>query len=225
MERLAALGEISTTIAHEIRNPLAAISLNLQYLSGHLQIPQTHHEILQDIQQGVTIIQNIVSEILDFARVAPPAFKTTDIHKVLDNSLTYVKRELDQAGIQVRKEYSAAPPYVVIDANQMVQVFVNLLSNAKDAMDSGGTLFIRTSYAENKVEIQIEDTGKGISKHNLSKIFNPFFTTKANGIGLGLAIVLRILEQHHAEIKVESDVGVGTKYAIKLSSTPEYKPI
>jgi PAS domain S-box-containing protein len=224
MERLAALGEISTTIAHEIRNPLSSISLNLQYLSRHLQIPETLLQIFQNIRQGVTIIQNIVSGILDFARLAPPAFKTTDIHRVLENSLNYVKVELELAGIEVRKEYMATRPNAVMDPNQMVQVFVNLLSNAKDAMDGGGTLFIRTTCDGNSVEVQIEDTGKGIPQQNLAKIFNPFFTTKANGIGLGLAIVLRILEQHQAEIKVESEVDVGTKCAIKLSATPEYEP-
>jgi two-component system NtrC family sensor kinase len=161
---------------------------------------------------------------LDYARLAPPAFKTTNIHKVLDNSLTYVKQELEQAGIQVNREFSATQPNVLIDPNQMVQVFVNLLSNAKDAMDGGGELFIRTLSDEKNMEIQIEDTGKGIQQHNLAKIFNPFFTTKANGIGLGLAIVLRILEQHHAEIRIESEMGVGTRCAIQLSFTPECEP-
>jgi PAS domain S-box-containing protein len=224
MERLAALGEISATIAHEIRNPLASICLNLQYLSTHLQIPQTSRRIFEKIQQGVTIIQNIVSGILDFARLAPPSFKTTNINKVLENSLTYVKQDLEQAGVHVRKDFSAVQPNVLIDPNQMVQVFVNLLSNAKDAMEGGGQLTIQTSSDDRNVEIRIEDTGKGIAQHNLSKIFNPFFTTKANGIGLGLAIVLRILEQHHAEIQVESEAGAGTRCIVKLSFTPEFEP-
>jgi PAS domain S-box-containing protein len=218
MERLAALGQLSTTIAHEIRNPLGSISLNFQYLSSHLAIPEAQQKTLRSIQQGISRIQNIIRGILDFARPAPLALKMANLHKVLDSSLLSTRHELEQAGIRIEKEYQAASPVLMLDVNLMVQVFINLFLNAKEAMVSGGQLTIRTSSRENALEVQIEDTGMGIPRENFDKIYNPFFTTKTDGIGLGLAVVFRILEQHQAQIQVESQVGKGTKFTIVLPS-------
>jgi signal transduction histidine kinase len=123
---------------------------------------------------------------------------------------------LEQAGVTVKKNYAAVQPEAMIDANQIVQVCVNLFLNARAAMGSGGQLTISTISRENSLQVQIEDTGEGISPENLKKIYDPFFTTRTNGSGLGLAVVLRILEQHHAPICVESKIGAGTKFTIKL---------
>jgi signal transduction histidine kinase len=155
---------------------------------------------------------------LDFARPAPLALKMANLHKVLDSSLLSTRHELEQAGIRIEKEYQAASPVLMLDVNLMVQVFINLFLNAKEAMVSGGQLTIRTSSRENALEVQIEDTGMGIARENFDKIYNPFFTTKTDGIGLGLAVVFRILEQHQAQIQVESQVGKGTKFTIVLPS-------
>jgi len=221
MERLAALGQLSTTIAHEIRNPLGSISLNFQYLAGRLEIPDPHKKTFRNIEQGMARIQNIINGILDFARPVPLALKKTNLHKVLDSSLNSAKHELEQAGIRLEKNYQAAHRHVLIDANLMGQVFVNLFLNAKDAMGPGGQLRIHTASGEKSIAVEIADTGKGIPPEHLEKIYDPFFTTKTDGIGLGLAVVARILEQHQAQITAESKVGRGTKFIIALPLAPE----
>jgi signal transduction histidine kinase len=220
LERLAALGQLSTTIAHEIRNPLGSISLNFQHLARRLEIPPPLHKMLRDIENGMARIQNIINGILGFARTALPALKKNNIHKVLDSAVNSVTSELEQAGITIKKNYAARQPEAMLDANQIVQVYVNLFLNAKEAMGKGGQLTISTISCENSLEIQIEDTGEGIAPENLKKIYDPFFTTRPNGIGLGLAVVLRILEQHHAPIFVESQAGAGTKFTIKFPLHP-----
>lgn len=221
MERLAALGQLSATIAHEIRNPLGSISLNFQYLTGRLEIPDPHKKTFRNIEQGMARIQNIINGILDFARPVPLALKKTNLHKVLDSSLNSAKHELEQAGIRLDKNYQAAHRHVLVDANLMGQVFVNLFLNAKDAMAPGGQLRIHTASDEKSIAVHIADTGKGIPPEHLEKIYDPFFTTKTDGIGLGLAVVARILEQHQAQIAAESQLGRGTKFIITLPLAPE----
>jgi signal transduction histidine kinase len=145
-----------------------------------------------------------------------PALQKNNVHKVLDSAVNSVMSELEQAGITIKRNYAAMQPEAMMDANQILQVCVNLFLNAKAAMGGGGQLTIHTISRENSLEIQIEDTGDGIAPENLKKIYDPFFTTRTNGIGLGLAVVLRILEQHHAPIFVESKAGAGTKFTIKF---------
>jgi two-component system sensor histidine kinase HydH len=221
MERLAALGQLSATIAHEIRNPLGSISLNFQYLTGRLEIPDPYKKTFRNIEQGMARIQNIINGILDFTRPVPLALKKTNLHKVLDSSLNSAKHELEQAGIRLEKNYQAAHRHVLIDANLIGQVFVNLFLNAKDAMAPGGQLRIHTISSEKSIAVQIADTGKGIPPEHLEKIYDPFFTTKTDGIGLGLAVVARIVEQHQAQIAAESQLGRGTKFIITLPLAPE----
>lgn len=131
------------------------------------------------------------------------------------------QHELEKAGIRLRTNYQATVAHAWIDANLLGQVFVNLILNAKDAMESGGELTIRTTSRNDVIEIQIADTGKGIPPENLEKIFDPFFTTKTEGIGLGLAFVARIVEQHRAQINVKSQIGKGTQFTILLPIAPE----
>lgn len=221
MERLAALGQLSATIAHEIRNPLGSIRLNVQYLTGRLQIPALYQKTFSQIEQGIDKIQSIITGILDFSRPAAPELRQTSLHKVLESSLRSTQHELEEAGIRLRTNYQAAVAHAWIDANLLGQVFVNLILNAKDAMDGGGELTIRTASRNDVIEIQIADTGKGIPPENLEKIFDPFFTTKTEGIGLGLALVARIVEQHRAQINVKSQIGKGTQFTLLLPTAPE----
>lgn len=216
MQRLAALGQLSTTIAHEIRNPLGSISLNLENLRNRGLIPKDSVRVLDNISHGIMRIKNIISGILDFARPVAPRFKKTNLHNVLSISIHSVKQELKQAGIFMQKNYQDDETEVLIDPDQIVQVFVNLFLNAKDAMTPGGYLTINTMSNGNCVDVEVMDEGEGISGEILDKIFNPFFTTKKDGIGLGLAVVHSVLEQNQARIFVESKVGAGTKFKISF---------
>jgi two-component system sporulation sensor kinase A len=134
MERLAWLGEFSATIAHEIRNPLGSIALNIQYLSERMPIPDKYQRKFKSIEQAIARTQEIIKGILDFARPQTPELKSEDLHKVLHGSLRSVQKQLDKAGVTVVKQFDATPPYVRIDATQMTQVFVNLFLNAQEAM-------------------------------------------------------------------------------------------
>jgi len=220
MERLAALGQLSTTIAHEIRNPLGSIRLNFQFLAGQPRLAGKLNKTFLNIESGIARIQKIITGILDFSRPIPPALKMTDLHKILDSALHSTRHEFDEAEITVQKDYRASHPNVIVDAGLMAQVFVNLFLNARDAMRARGKLLIRTVVFEKNIAVQIEDNGMGIPPENLEKIYNPFFTTKTDGIGLGLAVVFRILEQHQAQINVESAVGLGTRFTITLPFSP-----
>lgn len=220
MERLAALGELSAMIAHEIRNSLGSISLNFRNLSDHLKVPDAHQRTFSNIDLGIQRIEEIINGILNFARPVQPTLRTVDIRKVIDSSVHTVEKEMESTGIQLKRSYDASLPEVLIDPAQINQVLVNLYLNAKQAMRSGGTLTINAASRADFVEVSVQDTGAGISQENLDKIFNPFFTTRKEGIGLGLAIVSRILEQHKSQIFVESEPGTGTKFIIRFPIKP-----
>ena len=135
---------------------------------------------------------------------------------MIDSSVHTVEKEMEGSDIQLKRSYDATLPEVVIDPVQINQVLVNLYLNSKQAMRSGGTLTIAATERSDFVEVTVQDTGVGIRPENLDKIFNPFFTTRREGIGLGLAIVSRILEQHKSQIFVESEPGSGTKFIIRF---------
>lgn len=216
VERLAALGEVSAMIAHEIRNPLGSIRLNLNYLCMQNRIPHAYQKQLKNIELGVGRIQSITEGILNYIRPIEIDLRCENIHKVIDSSLHEVRYACLRSGIEIKKKYGAARSHLILDINQMMQVFVNLLLNAIDAMSTGGVITINTLSDETEVEVRIEDEGKGIAKEHLQRIFDPFFSTRTQGIGLGLAIASRILLQHKGRISVQSKVGVGTKFMIRL---------
>jgi signal transduction histidine kinase len=189
-------------------------------LSDHLKVPDPHQRTFSNIDLGIRRIEEIINGILNFARPVQPTLRKVDIRKVIDSSVHTVEKEMESNGIQLKRSYDAALLEVVIDPVQINQVLVNLYLNAKQAMRSGGTLTIGATARSDFVEVSIQDTGVGIHPENLDKIFNPFFTTRKEGIGLGLAIVSRILEQHKSQIFVESEPGSGTKFIIRFPMKP-----
>ena len=216
MENLAALGQFSATIAHEIRNPLASISMNFEYLANKLNIKDKDHETYQDVKDGIERIQHIIKDVLDYARPKDPVKVKTNVHEVLDQSIHSVENALESGNVLLIREYADNIPELMIDRHQMIQVFVNLMMNAKRAMPAGGYLIIRTFKTDEQTCIAIDDTGEGITSENLSKIFTPFFTTRTDGTGLGLAVVSQIVEQHNARIIAESDGQNGSSFKIFL---------
>jgi PAS domain S-box-containing protein len=216
MKRLAAIGELSAQIAHEIRNALGSIQLNLRYLSDNLQPTFASENGIANIQTGVDRIQDTITGVLNFARPNPPVLETVNLYPLLDDILDSVELELESAGIEVLREYNGQLPDLKVDVNQLRQVFLNLCLNSRQAMPSGGIIRIQTMKQDNSVVIELEDSGKGMPEEIAGQIFEPFFTTRPDGTGLGLAIVSRILQQHHAEISIESSVGRGTKVAMRF---------
>ncbi|MCH7676450.1 PAS domain S-box protein [candidate division KSB1 bacterium] len=219
MEQLATLGELAANIAHEIRNPLASISLNVQYISDYWELPKTLVKKVENINLALLRTQDIIRETLEFARPSPPDLRQVNIHRVIESSIRSVTKEYEQAEIQIKKNFQAKVPQVLIDDNKILQVLINLLQNAKDASPKGGIVTIATRARTNELQVQIKDNGDGISAEKLDKIFEPFYSTKKTGFGLGLAIVARLVEQHGAHIDVKSRVGKGTEFTITFKRT------
>ncbi len=229
MEHLAALGQMSATLAHEIRNPLGAIALNLRYLSDLLTGDATEPgpeeaakealETMDDLFAGVERLQGLVQGILNFTRPLVSNLTREDLSDVLTSALGTATGVAKEAGVEVVRELRHPPTKVDVDAAQIKQVLTNLIENAVQAMPEGGRITVTSQLLGDTVEIRVSDTGSGISPDNREKIFQPFFTTKVTGIGLGLAIVFRILEQHGGHIAVEDADASGESTSAPTGST------
>jgi len=217
--KMAALGELAAGVAHEINNPLTGV---LTFSSLMLKKADENHpwrKDLENIVQQTTRCRNIVRGLLDFARQRKPDKKEWNVHTLLDNTLTLLEKQAPFQNIKIQKEFRPGIPMLFLDADQIQQVFMNILLNAADAMTAnGGTLKIKTDFKNGMAEISFTDTGQGIAKEHLSKLFDPFFTTKqtGKGTGLGLAISYGIVQSHSGDIEVESEVGKGSTFRIKL---------
>jgi two-component system NtrC family sensor kinase len=174
---------------------------------------------LENIVQQTTRCRNIVRGLLDFARQRKPDKKGWDIHTLIDRTITLVEHQVPFQNIKMLKNFKTDIPMLYVDADQIQQVFMNILINAADAMaGNGGTLTIKTDLRDGMVEVSFTDTGCGMSKEHLSKLFTPFFTTKetGKGTGLGLAISYGIIQSHNGDIEAESEVGKGSTFRIRL---------
>ena len=217
--KMAALGELAAGVAHEINNPLTGV---LTFSSLMLKKTDENHpwkRDLENIVQQTTRCRNIVKGLLDFARQRKPDKKESDIHFLINRTLTLVENQARFQNIKMVKEFKTGMPMLFVDGDQIQQVFMNIIINAADAMgENGGTLTIKTAFNNGIVEVSFIDTGCGMSKDHLLKVFTPFFTTKetGKGTGLGLAISYGIIQSHGGEIEVESEIGKGSTFRIKL---------
>jgi Amt family ammonium transporter len=223
-EKLAALGKLSAGIAHEIRNPLTSIKILIHSLADEQATSSSREKDLAVIEGEIGRVNKIIKQFLDFARPRPPSLETLDVRTILEETLALLVYEMEAQRIFPEKNYSPDLPPIPVDREQMKQVFLNLMLNALQAMEKGGTLRLVTRRAsvfhgkrdQSAAEVSVEDTGPGIPEDLQSKIFEPFFSTKEEGIGLGLPIAQRIVEEHGGEVRVESKVGQGTTFTIIL---------
>lgn len=220
-ERLATAGRIAAHITHEIRNPLSSISLNTELLeeefSGASEQAVEALGLCQAIRKEVDRLTDFTEEYLRFSRLPRPNLQPEDLHEILTDLLSFTGSELKDRGVQVRQDLSAPDASVQVDENQLRRALLNLLRNAGEAMSaSGGTLEVATRSAGDQLEVRISDTGAGIEPEALPKIFEPFFSTKEAGTGLGLALTQQIIQEHGGSIEVESTVGVGTVFVVRL---------
>jgi signal transduction histidine kinase len=221
-EKLTSLGQMAASIAHEINNPLAGVLVYTQLLSKKIASDTFKEEealdYLSKMESEVNRCSRIIRNLLDFARQKELMLRLVDINRVLEQVLSLVGHQAQLQNIEVVKEFSPSLPNVMADFDQLQQVFTNLTLNAIQAMPNGGKLTLRSSVVDTEVKIDVQDTGCGIPKENLSKLFTPFFTTKekGKGVGLGLAVVHGIIERHKGKIKVQSEVGKGTTFSIYL---------
>ena len=242
--KLSAVGQLASGVAHEVKNPLGIILQGINYLENKIPDKEKDtREVLVMMKDGIVRADKIINGLLDFSKSNKLDLKLEDIKNVLESSINLAQVSSKFSGVQIIKEIATHIPKVTIDKNKMEQVFINILVNAAQAMDNKGKITIR-SYVkklenpeksrmnkeidyfvagEEALIVEIEDTGAGISEENLKKIFDAFFSTKGpkGGAGLGLGIVLSIVDMHKGLIDVESQVGKGTKVTITLKLATE----
>lgn len=224
-ERLAALGEMVAGVSHEIRNPLGIIRSTAELLYGRIE-NERQKRLSSVIVEEATRLNDILTEFLDFARPKALRVSTCKLEEILDRNLEVMEAELQKHSIEVERDYGAGAYTLEADTDLLYRAFVNLLSNALQAMPEGGRLGIRTALLNGtsgppQIELKLCDSGHGISEDLLKKIFNPFFTTREKGTGLGLAIVRSIIDSHHGDIELESRENLGTTAIIRL---PLFQP-
>ncbi len=220
-KRMAVLGEFSASVAHEIRNPLAALELRLDSLARELAITSKNNSNYAHILAAMECMKQIVDKILNFAKPLRPEFRNVNIHAIIDNSLALLPAKVAQAEFSIVKAYCRETLNVFIDHSHFHQIFVNLIANALEAMADGGKLIITTREERLCAIVEIADTGNGIPPDQIDHIFEAFFTTRHDGTGLGLAIVARLIESNHAKIQVASTVGKGTIFTLSIPRTED----
>jgi len=219
-ENLASLTTLAAGVAHEIKNPLASISIHLQLLQKSLaknnEKDEKNDRYINVLREEVERLNRIVVDFLFAVRPMNMELRKSDINKLISQLIDFVSPELEQSKILILLELDEDLPKVLMDERYMKQAMLNLVTNAKAAMPEGGVLTIATNLFDNEIRISICDTGIGIGKEYLEKIFEPYYTTKETGTGLGLTQVYKIIKEHQGEITVDSEPGTGSDFRIIL---------
>lgn len=217
-EKLTSIGLLAAGVAHEINTPLAVISSYSQMLRKEISPEDSRYKLLEKITRQTFRASEIVNNLLNFSRTNATEFAEVDIHQIINETLSLLEHQFKNARIRVLRELLADDPLTFGNAGKLQQIFLNLFVNARDAMADGGELRIYSEIIDSKIEITVQDTGVGITRDNIKKIYDPFFTTKAagKGTGLGLSVSYGIIREHGGSISVESKTGVGTSFKLEL---------
>ena len=216
-ERLAALGQMSAGLAHELRNPLGTMKTSAEMLVKHVDPDNTvAREMADFISSEVDRTNSLVTRFLDFARPLAVRLEKTDITQVIDRAVSDVEKHKPPFDVTIYKNYSPDIPPFLLDGQLMERVLYNLVLNAAQASRPKGSITVKTRQLDRTVEIAVIDRGAGIDPKHLESIFNPFFTTKASGVGLGLAIVSKIVDEHGGKMAVDSEAGSGSVFRVYL---------
>ncbi len=219
-EKLTSIGLLAAGVAHEVNTPLTGVSSYTQMLLGMIPVTDPKHSLLLKVQKQTERASNIANNLLNFSRAGNGTeFVETDVNKTLDDTLQLLEPQLRKSNIKVEKDYSPIPLIISGNAGKLQQVFTNLILNARDAITNGGTISLSSFKAsDDTVAIIVKDDGKGIEPQNLSKIYDPFFTTKevGSGTGLGLAVTFGIVQEHSGTIEATSELGKGTSFRLEF---------
>ncbi len=221
-ERLAAIGRVSAQVAHEIRNPLSSIGLNVEMLQDQVSTAQftspeearEAKELLASVMREVDRLTEITEDYLRLARLPPPVLRQVDLKEVLEGVLDFAREELERAAVTVSRLLPPEPLPLKADEGQLRQVFLNLVRNAREAMGPGGTLTVQATTQGAEISVTVRDSGPGMPEDVKARLFEPFFTTKQGGTGLGLSLSRQIIEAHGGRIEVDSALGQGTAFVL-----------
>ncbi len=213
-QRLAAIGQLASGVGHELRNPLGVIGNSVYYLNMKLKdVNEKVGKHLNILKREIKRSNEIITDLLDFSRARPPSLKECDVNSIIKAALADI--EVPE-NIAVESQLAKNLPAIPADPDQIRRVFLNISTNAVQAMPDGGKLQIHTAVKDDFLEIRFTDTGQGIPTEKLKQIFEPLFTTRAKGIGLGMSIVKSIVDGHKGSIEIESEVDKGTTFTVIL---------
>jgi signal transduction histidine kinase len=215
-QALAAIGQIAAQVAHEIKNPLGGIKLNLSYLKRTSGENEETQEVIEEILTGIDRLNKTVSELSSFVRPKQLMLLPTDINAVIDQELALITDKIKQKNIQIERNYDLNLPSLLADHYELSKAFINFLINSIDASNDSGKVKILTSQKESKIIVTFIDFGVGMNRETLSRLFEPFFTTKSTGTGLGMSIAKRVIEMHEGKLTVKSKLGEGSQITIEL---------
>jgi len=225
-EKLAALGIVAAGIAHEVKNPLAIIIQGVAYLRTYTGADALLVDVVERINKSAFRADSIIKGLLSFTRQMPIQTEPVEIQPAIEETLSLIEHQLKLKQIKIIKQFPAGLPKVTIDLNQIKQVFLNIFLNSIEAMQDDGTIIISADLVENTsggqhLQIIVADTGHGIPKDKIEKVFDPFYTTKEGpgNAGLGLSITRGIIDKHHGTVRIESEAGKGTRVIIRLPAS------
>jgi signal transduction histidine kinase len=215
-ERLAFTGRIAASIAHEIRNPLSNVSISVQQLRAAFADDSPWAKHIDIITRNTERIDFLITELLNCARPPKLNIQPYDVHAILEDLLDSLKARMASEGIEIHKDFTPGKSIINVDKEQINRVFLNVMINAIESMPRGGKMRVNTTIEGNLFVVRIEDTGGGIPEEDIIRIFDPFFSTKPSGVGLGLSTTYGIVVSHGGKISVESEWEKGTVFTISL---------
>jgi signal transduction histidine kinase len=215
-ERLSALGEMAAGISHEIRNPLGIIRSSAELLKKKVTRYDPSNTIPDIIVEEATRLNGIITDFINFARPRNPNFSPCRIEEIIEKNITFLSAQIEEKGYTIKKNYRNSLPEIQADADMLYQSFLNILINAMQAMPKGGLIGVEISTNDNIITVNFDDEGQGIPEEVLEKIWDPFFTTKEKGTGLGLGIVKNIIESHGGSIQVVNQSQGGARVTVEL---------
>jgi signal transduction histidine kinase len=227
VKQLQTFSTMAASIAHEVGNPLNSLDIHLQLIEREINLLGRKKkglllELIAVAQEEIKRLEHIISQFLKATRPDLPEMREGDLVAILDKTLSFMEPEMRSHGIRLEKTYAPFVPPLVLNADQIRQVFINVVRNAIQAMPNGGLITVAVTYARGQVVVSVTDSGCGIPQEQMEKIFDPYFTTRDGGAGLGLMIVQRIVSEHGGEVLVASNPGKGTTMTVRLPVPLKY---